>query len=52
MDSGWSHGSGRNDVVPSNRYHQLLAQYNESQQENQTLLTKNAALEAKLETLL
>ncbi|KJA14162.1 hypothetical protein HYPSUDRAFT_208963 [Hypholoma sublateritium FD-334 SS-4] len=51
-ESSWSHGSGRNDTVSSNQYHQLHARFNESQQENVMLLTKNAALEAKVETLM
>ncbi|KJA13935.1 hypothetical protein HYPSUDRAFT_209121 [Hypholoma sublateritium FD-334 SS-4] len=44
--------SGHGSAISSSQYHQLLARFNESQRENSSLWTRNAALEAKVETLL
>ena len=51
-DSSWSNASSRNPYISLAQYHHLLAQFNESQRENSSLLTKNTALEARLEALL
>ncbi|KAF9473243.1 hypothetical protein BDN70DRAFT_937577 [Pholiota conissans] len=49
--SNWSHSSG-NSSISSSQFKHLLAQFNELQREHRLLLTKNAALEAKVETFM
>ncbi|KJA14839.1 hypothetical protein HYPSUDRAFT_208399 [Hypholoma sublateritium FD-334 SS-4] len=51
-ESSWSNASLGNALIPSSQYHQLHARFNELQRENTSLLTKNAALESKVDTLI